>query len=294
MKNLLILIALVIFSTSCAKEEEPQVMKSTTIVDVALSDPQFSTLVAALTKADLVNTLKGAGPFTVFAPTNQAFMDAKIDVNALTKEQLTPVLLNHVIAAKVMAADVKSGEAKTAGNTSLFLTSKNGVFINGSTKVTKADLAASNGVIHVVDKVLLPASKSIVEIALTDPSNFSTLVELVVAADLATTLSDAKGNFTVFAPTNAAFAKLFAKVDPKTLTPAQIKDILLYHVVGARVFSSDLESGDVTMLNGKKVKVDLSSGVKIKGNTSANSNVAIANVLATNGVIHVIDEVLLP
>ncbi len=291
----LLAIGLLVFSlSSCDAEDENVVNPPKTIVDLAIADPNFSTLVAALTKADLVGTLQGSGPFTVFAPTNAAFAAAGIDVNALSKEQLTPVLLNHVLAAKVKASDVVSGAAATVGGGQLFLTAKNGVSINGNTKVTTADLEGSNGVIHVIDNVLLPASKSIAEIAVGDPANFSTLVTLLQSADLVNVLTDVQGNFTVFAPTNAAFEKLFAVVDPASLSADQVKDILLYHVAAGRVFSTDLENGDVTMLNGKKVNVNLSSGVKIDGGSSDPSGVVSANVLATNGVIHVIDNVLLP
>jgi uncharacterized surface protein with fasciclin (FAS1) repeats len=265
------------------------------ITDVAIGDARFTTLVAALQKADLVSTLKGAGPFTVFAPTNDAFRVAGItDLNAYTKEQLRPILLTHVLGARVAAADVQSGAANTAASNQIFL-SKNssGVFVNGNSKVINADVPASNGIIHVIDNVILPPSQNIVQIAAGN-ANFKTLVSLVQQADLAATLSGA-GPFTVFAPTDAAFTELFKTVNPASLTKQQITDILRYHVVPGRVFSTDLANGEVQTANPTgKVTVSLASGVVIKGKTSGDSKVTGANILGTNGVIHVIDKVLLP
>lgn len=277
---------------SCDEEEATPMVESNTIVDIASGDANFTTLVAALTKANLVSTLQG-GTYTVFAPTNAAFEAAGIDVSALTAEQLTPVLLNHVIGAEVRAANVASGAATTAGGGDIFLSVNNGVFINGTVQVTQTDLIADNGVIHVVDNVILPPTQNIVEIAAGNP-NFSTLVSLVTSADLAGTLSDLSASYTVFAPTNDAFAKLFETVDPTSLTTEQVTNILLYHVVPGHVFSTDLATGDVAAANGANLGVDLSTGVVIKGASSAGSNVTAANLHATNGVIHVIDTVLLP
>jgi uncharacterized surface protein with fasciclin (FAS1) repeats len=129
------------------------------IVDTAAAAGQFRTLVAALEKADLVDTLKGAGPYTVFAPTDEAF--AKLPKGALEgllndKEKLTSVLTYHVVPGKVMAADVKPGKTKTVQGESLTVAAKNGTVTVNDARVVKTDIAASNGVIHVVDSVLLP------------------------------------------------------------------------------------------------------------------------------------------
>lgn len=279
--------------TACEEEETPAAMP-TTIVDVAAGDANFSDLVTALAKADLVNTLAGSGPFTVFAPTNAAFAAAGIDVNALTGDQLKPILLNHVLGAKVLASAVTTGGVETVGGGDIFLSvGSNGVFIDGGTEVVQTDILASNGVIHVINNVLLPPSQNIVEIAVGNP-NFSTLVSLVQKVGLVETLANLENEFTVFAPTNAAFDKLFATVDPATLTDEQITNILLYHVVPGYVFSSDLTNGDVSAANGGKLNIDLTNGVVVKGANSLGSNVTAANLKAQNGVIHVIDTVLLP
>jgi uncharacterized surface protein with fasciclin (FAS1) repeats len=290
----IVLLSVIVF-TSC-KKDDPVVVAPKDITAVAIGDGNFKTLVAALTKANLVATLQGTGPFTVFAPNDAAFTKAGItSLDALTADALKPILLYHVLAGKILAADIKTGQTEvTSGSTKLYITKNaNGVYLNGNTKVSATDVAASNGVIHVLDNVLIPPSKNIAEIAIAD-SRFTTLVDLVKKAGLVETLSAASGAYTVFAPTNDAFTELFKTVNPATLTNDQIKNILLYHVVPSKVFSPDLTNGDVTMANGGKVTIDLTSGVSVKGKTSAASKVVIANVMATNGVIHAIDKVLLP
>jgi uncharacterized surface protein with fasciclin (FAS1) repeats len=289
---------------SCTEEEKTPALGN--IPEVAKSDTQFSTLVAALTKAELVSTLQGAGPFTVFAPNNSAFTTANItSLDGLTKAALTPILTSHVVSGNVKAADVKSGSTPTVNtNNNIYLSKNaNGVFINGNIKVIKADVPASNGVIHVIDNVIIPPTQSLVQIAQAN-SNFSELVTLVLAADasVATALSTASANgLTVFAPTNAAFTELY-KTTPKAtlLSPANktlLTNVLLYHVVPGRVFSPDLSnvSGEVATANSAaKLTFNLTGGAKVVGKTSGASNITAANVLATNGVIHIIDKVLIP
>lgn len=273
------------------------------IPTVATADPQFSTLVSALTKADLVTTLQGPGPYTVFAPNNAAFTKAGItSLDGLTKDALTPILTSHVLSGNVKAADVKSGAVETLnGNNDIYL-SKNadGVFINGNIKVVSTDVSASNGVIHVIDNVIMPPSKSLVEIAQAD-TNFRELVSLVLAADpsVAASLGSATSGLTVFAPTNAAFREVY-KTTPKATLLANkplLTSVLLYHVIPNRVFSTDLPnvSGPVTTANTSgTLTFDLAGGPKVVGKTSGASNITTANILATNGVVHVIDKVLMP
>ncbi len=300
----IVLLSALVF-TSCKKDEVVEAPKN--IVGVALADAQFSTLTAALTKANLVTTLQGTGPFTVFAPNNAAFSKAGItSLDNQSAAALTPILTSHVLSGTVKAADVKSGTAKTVNTANDIYLSKNsdGVFINGNIKVIATDVTASNGVIHVIDNVIIPPSENLVTIA-SKNTNFSELVSLVLAADagVASALTNASSNgLTVFAPTNAAFTELY-KTTPKAtlLLPANkalLTKILLYHVVPNRVFSTDLPnvgSTEVTSANGvDKLSFDLAGGAKVKGKTSGNSNITTANILATNGVIHVIDKVLLP
>lgn len=306
LKTYLAAAAFALTLTSCNDDDSPSTPALSNIAGVATADPQFSTLVGALTKAQLVTTLQGTGPFTVFAPNNAAFTKAGItSLDPLTKDALTPILTSHVISGTVKAADVKSGTVKTVNTNNDIYLSKNadGVFINGTIKVIATDVSASNGVIHVIDNVILPPTQSLVQVAQGN-TNFTELVSLILAADpaVATALSSASANgLTVFAPTNAAFTELY-KTTPKAtlLNPANkalLTNVLLYHVVPGRVFSTDLPnvSGEVATANSAgKLTFNLSGGAKVVGKTSGSSTITAANILATNGVLHVIDKVLMP
>jgi uncharacterized surface protein with fasciclin (FAS1) repeats len=306
----IVLLSVVVFS-SC-KKDDPVVTPPKDVVGVALGDAQFSTLTAALIKADLVKTLQGTGPFTVFAPNNAAFTKAGItSLDGLTKEALTPILTTHVVSGNVKAADVKSGAVPTVNTANQIYLSKNsdGVFINGNIKVIATDVTASNGVIHVIDNVIIPPTRNIVTEALEgqDKALFTELVDLVVAAGLQTTLATATAKgYTVFAPTNTAFQELYkgngtSKAD-LIANKGLLTRVLLYHVVPDRVFSTDLPNvgtaevstaGTATNAT-DKLTFDLAGGAKVKGGSSGNSNIIKANVLTTNGVIHAIDKVLIP
>lgn len=269
------------------------------IIEIAENDDQFSTLVAALTKADLVSVLESEGPYTVFAPTNSAFNDLLSELGAsslddLTADELEQILLYHVISGKAMSGDLDNGyintlnEGPNTNNTTLLVNTDNGVKLNGNTSVTAADIEATNGVVHVVDKVLLPPT--VVDIAINN-SNFSTLVDAVVKAELDGTLSG-DGPFTVFAPTNGAFNQLFNNLGVtgiSDLTKGDLVPILQYHVVSGNVRSEDLSTGSVTTLNGD-IQVDVGDNVTI--NTDA--IVTSVDIQGSNGVVHVIDKVLLP
>jgi uncharacterized surface protein with fasciclin (FAS1) repeats len=300
-QNISMFLFIAFASISCTKDDPVVVVPAKDIIDIAVADGRFTTLAKLLTDNGLVASLKGVGPFTVFAPTDAAF--AKIDASKLTKDELVNILKSHVIAAKVLAADVTTSAATTLGSEIYLTKSAKGVFINGNSQVTQADVSGSNGVIHVIDNVIVPPSKTLVAITQGNP-DFTELVQLVLAADpsVVSALSGASAKgLTVFAPTNAAFAELY-KTTPKAtlLDPANKKlltDVLLYHVVSGRVFSSDLPNvtGEVPTVNPTgKLTFDLMSGAKVKGTKSGLSSITSVNILATNGVIHVIDKVLLP
>jgi transforming growth factor-beta-induced protein len=282
--------------------------KTADIVDTAVADGRFTTLVAAVQAAGLVDTLKGEGPFTVFAPTDDAF--AKLPagtVEDLLKpenlETLTNILLYHVVSGKVMAADVVTLDGKTAdtaaeGNSITISVKDGNVFLNDNVQVIITDIATSNGIIHVIDTVLLPPAKTadIVDTAVAD-GRFTTLVAAVQAAGLVDTLKG-DGPFTVFAPTDEAFAKLPAGTVEDLLKPENLEtltNILLYHVVSGKVMAAD-----VVTLDGKTADTAFAGNsvtVSIKdGNVFLNDNVQviITDIATTNGVIHVIDTVLLP
>ena len=269
-------------------EPQPQ-----TIVDIAVADGRFSTLVTALQAAGLVDTLKGDGPFTVFAPTDEAF--AKLPagtVEALLADipALTDILLYHVANGKALAADVVGlSTVDTLNGIPVKVTVTDGkVFLNES-QVVITDIAADNGVIHVIDSVLLPP-KDIVDIAVED-GRFTTLAAALQAAGLVETLKG-EGPFTVFAPTDEAFAKLpEGTVEALLADIPALTDILLYHVAEGRQFTADVVKLDkIATAQGKSATISLMDGAaKIDG-----AQIVLTDILAANGVIHVIDSVILP
>ncbi len=284
--------------------------QSGTIVDIAAGNPSFSTLVTAVKAAGLADTLSGKGPFTVFAPTNEAFAalpkgTLEILLKPENRDLLRKVLTYHVVSGDLMAKDLRSGKVATVeGNSVAVQVQNQSVTVNNS-NVIKADIDAKNGVIHVIDRVLLPPDLSlttpmaarpaqagtIVEIAAGNPA-FSTLVTAVKAAGLVETLSG-KGPFTVFAPTNEAFAALPKGTLEKLLKPENrnlLRKVLTYHVVPGDLMAKNLRSGKVATVQGSTVAIQVGHG-SVRVN---NAKVVKADVDAKNGVIHVIDSVLLP
>jgi uncharacterized surface protein with fasciclin (FAS1) repeats len=272
------------------------------IVDTAVADGRFTTLVAAVQAAELVDALKGEGPFTVFAPTDDAFAalpEGTVEelLKPENKQALTDILLYHVVEGKVMAADVTGLESATTllGKDIAIKVDMGSVYINDA-KVIITDIETSNGVIHVIDAVLLPSdeeAKTIVEIAAAD-ERFSTLVAAVTAAELVETLSG-EGPFTVFAPTNDAFAALPAGTVESLLLPENkqaLTDILLYHVVSGKVMAADVVGlTSATTVLGKDLTITVRDGKVFLNDTV---EIIITDIEASNGVIHVIDAVLLP
>ena len=279
-----------------------------TIVEVPMFSNDFTILTGAVRKAGLLNALIDGSSLTVFAPTNAAFESAGItNLDDFSAEQLTEVLLYHVVGAVVKSGDlsgISNGVVQTLKSTGFgkfYLSLGNEVFINGKSQVTAVDIEKSNGVIHVLDEVLLPPSQTVVEIAAAlasaESPEFTTLVGILTdpsQAGILSALSDAEGNFTVFAPTDAAFAEIASVT--ANLTPEQISQVLLYHVVPGRVFSTDLADGlEPATLKQETIKFNVSeSGVSINDKAGNSVNVVATNVLGTNGVIHVIDKVLIP
>jgi uncharacterized surface protein with fasciclin (FAS1) repeats len=282
------------------------------IVDLAKSNPNLSILVEAVTAADLGGTLTSAGPFTVFAPTNDAFA-ALLTELGLTKAQLlankpllTQVLTYHVLAAKVPKASVPLGKAVTTVQGGFFKIDQVGAGLvikdgrNRTSNIVTTDVAASNGVVHVIDKVILPGDKNIVQtaqaLAAGTPGEFKILVDAVVAADLAGTLSGT-GPFTVFAPTDAAFAAALtelgvSKADLFANKPLLAK-ILTYHVVPGAVLKAAVPVGaPITTVQGETFTV--SAALAITDQRGRVSNITATDVLTNNGAIHVIDKVILP
>lgn len=310
--GMLLLLSTGLFFTACGEKDDPTTTPKT-IVETAVSTSDLSSLVAALNRAGLVDALNAPGPFTVFAPTNAAF-SAFLSANGFAKLEDVPVpvlqqiLLNHVVSGEVRAANVPAeGYVKTLAtfgttNSNLSLLAQSnasGVSLNKEVKVITADVLASNGVVHIVDKVI--ALPSIVSHALNNP-NFSTLVAALTRPGLGVdyvSILSGNGPFTVFAPTNAAFAALLTELNLSSLDQvdnATLNAVLQYHVVsGANVLASQLTNGQVvTTLQTGTFTVDLSSGAKIKDAKNRVSNIIATDVQGSNGVIHAIDQVILP
>ncbi|MCY2986132.1 MAG: fasciclin domain-containing protein [Planctomycetota bacterium] len=268
------------------------------IVDTAVAAGKFTKLAAALGAADLVGALKGPGPFTVFAPSDEAF--AKLPAGTVetllkpeNKAKLASILTFHVVKGKVMAADVvKIKGAETLNGQRVDVKVDGSTVSIDSSKVVTADIACSNGVIHVIDTVLMPATDSIPAVA-DKAGKFKTLLAAVKAAGLVETLSGT-GPFTVFAPTDEAFAKLPAATIADLLKPenkAKLAGILTYHVVAGRVYSE-------AAVAAKSAKTVQGAAIAIKANDKGafvnDSKIIATDVDASNGVIHIIDTVLLP
>ncbi len=319
-------------ATSCDDDmvtPPPAPAPTKNIVEVAQSQADFSTLVAAVVKADLAGTLSGTGPFTVLAPTNAAFaklgapFNNAANINAIPAgdpkiEALRNILLYHVVAGRKAAADFPAGPgsqltlkpASASGvNDNTVYTSKvgNNIFINGSTRVLIADVAATNGIIHAIDQVLIPPTNKISAIVIASasgsPAQFTLLLEALkrpAVSALLTAVDDNSSNLTVFAPTDAAFQSLLGQLRLTRLSDvpdATLLAVLRLHVIGSRAFSSDLRNGQVVTTLGGPVTVGVFGNnltVRGEGNTTFAANVAPANILATNGVVHVLDRVLLP
>lgn len=274
---------------------------------VAQSDPQFSILVEAVNAAGLADTLAGPGPLTVFAPTNAAFA-ALLTELGITKEALlanrpllTAVLTYHVLPAQVERAQVPLGQPITTVQGGIFkvdAVGQNLVITDGRNRtatITATDIQAGNGVVHVIDKVILPADKTIVQTAQALPQ-FSILVEAVVAAGLDGALSGS-GPFTVFAPTNDAFVALLAELgttkDALLADKALLTKVLTYHVLPTRVLKAQVPVGTpITSLQGDSFTIDAT--LAITDQRGRKAGIVATDVLASNGVIHVIDKVILP
>lgn len=286
---------------------------SNSIADFVESNPDYSSLNAALEVADLKATLDGTSDYTVFAPNNDAFAAFLSDngfssLDDVPVDVLTQVLLNHVQAESIYAGDLTTGYINSMAswgasdvNLSMYINTDDGVTINGVSNVTTADVEVDNGVIHAVDAVIgLP---DVTTFATADPT-FSSLVAALTREDnfeYVSTLQmqESPAPFTVFAPTNDAFASLLDELDMDELDdiPSDVlSSALSYHVVtGANVRSSDITNGmEVTTFESGSFTVNAGDGVSITDENDRDANIVAVDVQATNGVIHAIDRVLLP
>lgn len=297
---------------SCNDNEDEPVM-SQTIYAIASRDADLSSLKTAVDKAGLAATLDTQGTFTVFAPSNAAFTtflkaNGFASLNDVPAAALKEILLNHVLAKSVKSTELTTGYvstlakggASTTRNLSMFINTGFGVKINGISNVTKADILATNGVIHKTDAVIgLP---TIVTHALANP-NFSSLVAALTRSDMPDFVGILSGTasspFTVFAPTNAAFTSLLGELSLANLAAIPkpvLERALKYHVVaGANVASTDLMNNMiVTTFETGTFKINTTAGAKITDANNRVSNIILTDVQCTNGIVHAIDKVLLP
>ena len=281
--------------TACSDDNDggTQVNGELNIVETALELDNFSTLASAIQDAGLVSALEGTGPFTVFAPTNEAFAKLPSGLLAsLTTEQLATILQYHVLPAEVASTDLEEAQAPASlTGESVYVTVANGtVTVNNSPTVIQADVETSNGIIQAINEVILPNEfLNIVQIA-SKNYDLSTLVSLVAGAGLVPTL-EGTGPFTVFAPTNSAFSAVQSTLDG--LNEEQVSEVLQYHVAAGEALSGSLRDGQVVpTVQGEDITVNIDGS----GNVTLNGtvNVVTVDLDGTNGVIHIIDGVLLP
>lgn len=326
-------LAIGLISIGCSDDNKANILGSNNpsdppmdIVETAVAAGNFTTLVAAVQAAGLVDALKGDGPLTVFAPTDEAFAalpEGTVEALLNDKEALTAILTYHVVAGEVRAEQVvelSSAETLNGASVTITVTPDGKVMIDDAT-VIATDIEASNGIIHVIDAVILPnkfgsANKVIATGATSDggytastdmssnnmkrtgppiyglanKAGLSTLATAIEAVGLNKVLNTG-GPFTVFAPTNEAFAALpEGTLEALLQDPEALTDILLYHVVAGEVMAADVVNlTEATMLNGGTVSISVNGGVMVN-----DANVILTDVLAKNGVVHVIDKVLIP
>ena len=286
-----------------------------TIVDIASGAENLSILVSALEKSDLISTLSGQGPFTVLAPSNEAFNTFLNDngfnnLDDVPVDILTNILLNHVVGGRLASTDLTTGYATTfaissasQASMSIFIDITNGVKFNGVSSVSTADISADNGIVHLVDAVIgLP---DVVTFAVADPT-FSTLVAALTRDDLTTDfvgiLSTSTGTspapFTVFAPTNDAFGSLLSELGITGLADINeptLDAVLKNHVVAeANVFDTDLTDDMTVTTLGGDITANVTGGATLTDSSGRVSDIIATNIQANNGVIHAINKVILP
>ena len=300
-RTMLVTVATILTATSAYAQCSSDAKSAKTqhdIVDTAVKAGQFDTLVAAVKAAGLVDVLKSDGPFTVFAPTDEAF--AKLPKGTLesllkpeNKDKLAAILTYHVAPGKLTASDVTraTGAISANGQWLGFKSSNGKVMVDEATVVT-ADIKCANGVIHVIDQVVLPEQQNIVQVA-AGAKTFNTLLTAATKAGLAEALQS-DGPFTVFAPTDEAFAKLPAGTLENLLKPEnkeQLAKIIKYHVLSGRVYSpAAMKANDAGTLAGQDVRFSRKNDALYVDN----ARILATDIDAANGVIHVIDAVILP
>lgn len=299
MKKLFVL-SVILFSTSflisCNNDDEMEEMLVTDNIVQVANDNGFTSLSAALVKADLVNALQSSGKFTVFAPTNEAFDEllatiGKTSIEDVPSEVLEQILLYHVVQGEVLSSQVSDGAVETLGGQSIVLSTSSGIKVNAASVNQPFDVEATNGIIHTINKVLVPPTMLPFVNSVLEPAYFSEeftiLISAAVKADLVNALLNTP-NLTIFAPTNEAFIKSGLNLD--NLSAEAIASVLTYHVIGSKVLSSQIPESANT-LNGEALYFSLvANGNYINGN----AEIVTVDIESGSGVVHVIDSVLIP
>ncbi|MFT4566096.1 MAG: transforming growth factor-beta-induced protein, partial [Saprospiraceae bacterium] len=282
--------------SSCGDDEEVEVIEPTNnIVQIAQANG-FNSLAAALTKAGLVDALQGSTNYTVFAPTDEAFSNlltviGQTSIDDVPAAVLEQILLYHVVQGKVLSSDITSGDVTTLEGSAITLSTASGITVNGVAVINPFDVEATNGVVHTINEVLVPASVGQFVNTVLEPAYFneafSTLISAAVKAGVVETLLTTP-DLTIFAPNNEAF--IASGIDPSAIDAATLASVLTYHVVGAKVLSSGIPSQAVTV-NGNELFFSLvASGNFINGATE----IIAVDIESGSGVVHVINSVLLP
>ena len=299
--------------TGCDKNEDVPAVIGNTIAGIILNDSNFSSLEALMVKANLATTFDGADPLTVFAPDNAAFAASGITssfINGLSQAQAQTILLYHTLISKVMSADLPAGpnaKVLTYHNDSVFVTKDtNGVFVNGN-KLIQADIIADNGILHKIDRVLNPPAGNIEETIIVN--GLDSLAKAIARAT-----NDSTGDrgldsvlnssmVTMFSPDDSAFVQLLTSLSISNIDSIGIDtlvNVLKYHLASGRIFSSDLTDGSFSMLSGGNTTINLTNGpnggptITGTNNGGNSSNITGPNIISRNGVVHIIDRVLIP
>ena len=301
MKNLIFLIsliALISFTLTSCDDDTTTVMdtpETMNLVQVA-QEKGFTSLAAALTKAGLVDELQGNTNYTVFAPTNEAFSKlletiGQKSIDDVPASVLEQILLYHVVSGNIKSSDITPGMVSTLEGTDIMMSTEGGIKINGVSVMNSYDIMATNGIIHTIDQVLVPSAVGQFVNSVLQPAYFSesftTLISAAVKANVVETLLTTP-NLTIFAPDNAAFEA--AGIKPMDIDSETLASVLTYHVVGAKVMSTNIPRGAMTV-NGNNLYFSIgASGNYINGNTM----IKTVDIESGSGVVHVIDNVIMP
>jgi uncharacterized surface protein with fasciclin (FAS1) repeats len=284
------------FNLACSEDDEATVAQPATVVAAAEATPSLSSLLALVKARPAIAEALLGKDLTVFAPSNEAFAAAKL--SGLTDDEITKILQYHVVSVSassgILASELEAKQAVASLTAEKLYVTKDGtaVTVNGTAKVTTADVSTANGsVVHIIDKVLLPDNRGTIVDAVVKRYDLSSLTSVVVSQSLAETLGAATPQKTVFAPTNEAFGKLTTVPAGEALTA-----VLTYHVLASKVLSTDITASiTAPTVNGKTLTVAPIDGkVKLTDSTTTKATVTEADIVTTNGVIHIIDKVLIP